>query len=61
MSGGVGAERLSGTERDELDWLRQENRLLRVENDMLTRLATEYALERHGGFGDPEQDRPSAG
>ena len=36
---------LSADERAELDWLRQENRLLRVEKDMLLRLATEYALD----------------
>lgn len=32
--------------QEELRWLRSENALLRVENDMLRRIATEYALER---------------
>ncbi|GAA2774306.1 hypothetical protein [Saccharopolyspora taberi] len=37
---------LAEDERAELDRLRRENRLLRVEKDMLLRIATEYALER---------------
>ncbi|MBA8826048.1 transposase-like protein [Saccharopolyspora lacisalsi] len=46
-----GASRCSGAEWEELDRLRRENRLLRVENEMLTRIATEYALERRDGVG----------
>ncbi len=38
--------RLSPDEHEELSWLRRENTLLRVENDMLRRIATEYALDR---------------
>ncbi|SFS89988.1 hypothetical protein [Saccharopolyspora flava] len=37
---------LSESERGELDRLRKENRLLRVEKEMLLRIAREYALER---------------
>ncbi|QIZ33637.1 hypothetical protein [Saccharopolyspora sp. ASAGF58] len=39
---------LTSAERAELDRLRRENHLLRVEKEMLLRIATEYALERHG-------------
>jgi hypothetical protein len=35
--------RLSEDERAELNWLRSENRLLRVERDMLLKIATGYA------------------
>ncbi|MDA3630280.1 hypothetical protein OU415_32975 [Saccharopolyspora sp. WRP15-2] len=36
---------LTTAEREELDRLRRENRLLRVEKEMLLRIATEYALD----------------
>ncbi|MER6992126.1 hypothetical protein ABT337_24650 [Saccharopolyspora hirsuta] len=36
---------LTAAERAELDRLRRENRLLRVEKEMLLRIATEYALD----------------
>lgn len=36
---------LSASERDELERLRKENRLLRVEKTMLLRIASEYALD----------------
>ncbi|MFC7345007.1 hypothetical protein [Saccharopolyspora griseoalba] len=36
---------LSASERDELDWLRKENQLLRVEKTMLLRIAAEYAFD----------------
>lgn len=39
-------------ERDELCRLRRENALLRVEKEMLLRIATEYALERCGGLDE---------
>ncbi|PKW15652.1 hypothetical protein [Saccharopolyspora spinosa] len=39
---------LTSAERAELDRLRRENHLLRVEKEMLLRIATEYALERQG-------------
>ncbi|MER7014777.1 hypothetical protein ABT324_25395 [Saccharopolyspora sp. NPDC000359] len=37
---------LTSAERAELDRLRRENHLLRVEKEMLLRIATEYALDR---------------
>ncbi|WP_460962615.1 hypothetical protein [Parasphingorhabdus pacifica] len=37
----------------EVERLRRENRLLRVENEMLRRIATEYALERRDGLISP--------
>ena len=40
-----GESELSASERDELERLRKENRLLRVEKTMLLRIATEYALD----------------
>ena len=36
---------LSGGERAELTWLRAENALLRVQRDILTRIATDYARD----------------
>ncbi|MEV0050892.1 hypothetical protein AB0H34_10410 [Saccharopolyspora shandongensis] len=36
---------LTAAERAELDRLRRENQLLRVEKEMLLRIATEYALD----------------
>ncbi|QUH00622.1 hypothetical protein HUO13_07140 [Saccharopolyspora erythraea] len=42
----MSTDEISVDEREELDWLRRENRLLRVERDMLLKIATEYALER---------------
>ncbi|MBM7809894.1 hypothetical protein [Saccharothrix algeriensis] len=48
---------LTGEERAELTWLRAENELLRVQRDMLTRIATGYArdveviLGRRAGAG----------
>lgn len=51
----------TASERAELDWLRRVNALLRVENDMLRRIATEYALDRGdaalGGWQDEVGDR----
>ncbi|MGI8306773.1 hypothetical protein [Saccharopolyspora hattusasensis] len=41
---------LTSAERAELDRLRRENHLLRVEKEMLLRIATEYALERAQGY-----------
>ncbi|MFI0466950.1 hypothetical protein ACH347_22960 [Saccharopolyspora sp. 5N102] len=38
---------LTAAERAELDRLRRENQLLRVEKEMLLRIATEYALDVH--------------
>ncbi|MFD1151543.1 hypothetical protein [Saccharothrix hoggarensis] len=37
--------RLTGAERDELAWLRSENELLRVQRDILLRIATDYARD----------------
>ncbi|GAA4614977.1 hypothetical protein [Saccharopolyspora hordei] len=37
---------LTSAEREELHRLRRENHLLRVEKEMLLRIATEYALDR---------------
>ncbi|MER7081952.1 hypothetical protein SAMN02982929_06885 [Saccharopolyspora kobensis] len=37
---------LTAAEREELDRLRRENHLLRVEKEMLLRIATEYALDQ---------------
>lgn len=37
---------LTAAEREELDHLRRENHLLRVEKEMLLRIATEYALDQ---------------
>lgn len=39
------SDELTRSERAELDWLRRENHLLRVERAMLLRIATEYALD----------------
>ncbi|CAM04663.1 hypothetical protein A8924_5809 [Saccharopolyspora erythraea NRRL 2338] len=42
----MSTDEISVDEREELDWLRRENRLLRVERDILLKIATEYTLER---------------
>ena len=44
-SAAMSENELSASERDELERLRKENRLLRVEKTMLLRIATEYALD----------------
>ncbi|WP_433272200.1 hypothetical protein ACQPZF_15755 [Actinosynnema sp. CS-041913] len=36
---------LTGAERAELAWLRAENTLLRVQRDILTRIAADYARD----------------
>ncbi len=36
---------LTGDEREELHWLRAENTFLRVQLDILTRIATGYARD----------------
>ncbi|WP_188991783.1 hypothetical protein [Saccharopolyspora thermophila] len=49
------SEELSAAERAELDWLRRENHLLRVQKEMLLRIATEYALEQR--TDEPAENR----
>ncbi|WP_121006890.1 hypothetical protein [Saccharothrix australiensis] len=41
----TGLDPLTGEERAELTWLRAENTLLRVQRDILTRIATDYARD----------------
>ena len=36
---------LTADERAELDWLRRQNKLLRVERDMLLKIAKSYSLD----------------